>query len=49
VDEVGNQIGVFGRVGARPLNGAEQHKMYLRPDGRPWMVSDEPKNYIKKP
>ncbi|MBX9584355.1 MAG: hypothetical protein K2X87_28990, partial [Gemmataceae bacterium] len=41
VDEAGNQIGVFGRVGARPLNGAEQRKMYLR-DGRPWAVSDDP-------
>ena len=30
MDESGNQIGVFGRVGARPLNGAEQRKMYLR-------------------
>ena len=41
VDESGNQIGVFGRVGARPLNGPEQRKMYLR-DGKPWFVSDEP-------
>ncbi|QDU19558.1 LVIVD repeat-containing protein [Urbifossiella limnaea] len=41
VDEAGNQIGVFGRVGARPLNGAEQRKMYLR-NGVPWFVSDEP-------
>src|SRR2546428_8464431 len=29
VDESGNQIGVFGRVGARPLNGVEQRKLYL--------------------
>jgi hypothetical protein len=41
VDEDGNQIGVFGRVGARPLNGAEQRKLYLR-DGKPWFVSDDP-------
>ena len=41
VDESGNQIGVFGRVGARPLNGPEQRKMYLR-EGKPWFVSDEP-------
>ena len=41
VDETGNQIGVFGRLGARPLNGAEQRRMYLR-DGRPWFVSDDP-------
>src|SRR5262249_507856 len=30
VDESGNQIGVFGRVGARPLNAEEQRKLYLR-------------------
>jgi hypothetical protein len=41
VDEAGNQIGVFGRVGARPLNGDEQRRMYLR-NGVPWFVSDEP-------
>ena len=43
VDESGNQIGVFGRVGARPLTLEEQHKLYLRGDGKtPWMVSDDP-------
>jgi hypothetical protein len=31
VDEDGNQIGVFGRVGARPLNRAEQQQLYLMP------------------
>ena len=41
VDETGNQIGVFGRVGARPLNGPEQRKMFLR-GGLPWFVSDDP-------
>jgi hypothetical protein len=41
VDEDGHQIGVFGRVGARPLNAVEQRKMYLR-DGKPWYVSDDP-------
>jgi hypothetical protein len=41
VDESGNQIGVFGRVGARPLNAAEQRKLYLR-DGRLWTVTDDP-------
>lgn len=45
VDEVGNQIGVFGRVGARPLNFDEQRKMYLRA-GKPWFVSDDPKDAI---
>jgi hypothetical protein len=42
VDESGNQIGVFGRVGARPFNLQEQQKMYLRPDGSVWRVSDNP-------
>jgi hypothetical protein len=40
VDESGNQIGVFGRVGARPLNKDEQRKLYLR-GGRVWTVSDD--------
>lgn len=48
VDESGNQIAVFGRIGARPLNRAEQMKMYLTPDRgpnmarRPYWVSDNP-------
>jgi hypothetical protein len=41
VDESGNQIGVFGRVGARPFNLAEQRRLYLR-DGVLWKVSDDP-------
>jgi hypothetical protein len=40
VDESGNQIAVFGRVGARPLSLADQKKMYLRPNGSPWTVFD---------
>ena len=50
VDESGNQIAVFGRVGARPLSREEQQRMYLRPisspNGKtilaPWAVSDNP-------
>jgi hypothetical protein len=41
VDESGNQIGVFGRIGARPLNAEEQRRLYLR-NGRVWTVSDNP-------
>lgn len=41
VDESGNQIAVFGRVGARPLNRDEQRKLYVR-DGRLWRVDDDP-------
>lgn len=40
VDEAGNQIGVFGRIGARPLNLKEQQKLYLR-GGKVWKVSDD--------
>lgn len=43
VDESGNQIGVFGRVGARPLNLAEQQKLFLR-NGKVWTVSNDPKD-----
>jgi hypothetical protein len=43
VDECGNQIGVFGRIGARPFNAEEQRKMYLH-NGRPWVVSDDPED-----
>jgi hypothetical protein len=41
VDESGNQIAVFGRRGARPLNLSESQSLYLR-DGRVYTVSDEP-------
>jgi hypothetical protein len=40
VDESGNQIGVFGRIGARPLNLEEQRRLYMH-DGQVWKVSDE--------
>ncbi len=41
VDETGNQVAVFGRLGARPLNLGEMQQMYLK-DGKVWTVSDEP-------
>jgi len=40
VDESGNQISVFGRRGARPLNLAESQALYLR-KGRLYTVRDE--------
>ncbi len=40
VDETGNQIGVFGRRGARPFNLPEQQALYLR-RGKLFTVSDE--------
>ncbi len=41
VDESGNQIAVFGRVGARPLSKQEMEKMYRRPDGSLWFTTDD--------
>jgi hypothetical protein len=41
VDESGNQIAVFGRIGARALSLEEQQKMFLR-NSRVWRVSDDP-------
>jgi hypothetical protein len=43
VDEAGNQIGVFGRIGARPLSLEEQRRLYLR-GLQPWKVSDDPRD-----
>ncbi len=41
VDESGNQIAVFGRIGARPLNLTELYRMTHRPDGGLWWTSDD--------
>ncbi|MFM8633413.1 MAG: LVIVD repeat-containing protein, partial [Planctomycetia bacterium] len=41
VDETGNQLSVFGRVGAKPLDLESQQRMYLR-KGRLWKASDNP-------
>jgi hypothetical protein len=41
VDESGNQLAVFGRRGARPLNGDEQRRMYVR-DGQLYTVTNDP-------
>jgi hypothetical protein len=41
VDESGNQLAVFGRRGARPLNGEEQRRLYVR-DGQLYTVRNEP-------
>ncbi|MDZ7359887.1 MAG: hypothetical protein ONB46_04065 [candidate division KSB1 bacterium] len=40
VDESGNQVSVFGRLGSRPFTLVEQQKLYLR-NGKIWTVSDE--------
>jgi hypothetical protein len=41
VDESGNQIGVFGRIGARPFTLPEQQRLFLR-NGRVWLATDDP-------
>ena len=43
VDETGSQIAVFGRVGSRPLDLAEQRRLYLKPDLSPWTARDAPR------
>ncbi|MES2684351.1 MAG: hypothetical protein V4650_12605 [Pseudomonadota bacterium] len=43
VDETGNQIAVFGRIGSRPFNQREMEGLFLDVDGKPWFVSDEVK------
>ncbi len=40
VDESGNQIAVFGRIGARPLNVQEVQRMVRTPTGNFWWTSD---------
>ena len=46
VDESGNQIGVFGRIGARPLSLSEQQRMFLWQGQQVWRVSDDPRHPI---
>ena len=41
VDESGNQMAVFGRIGGRPMNKEEMGRLYIK-DGEPWFVEDEP-------
>ncbi len=41
VDESGNQIAVFGRIGARPLSKEESQRLYRRKDGSVWWASDD--------
>jgi hypothetical protein len=41
VDESGNQISVFNRLGSRPFNLKEMRRMYMR-DSKVYFVTDEP-------
>jgi len=40
VDESGNQVSVFGRMGSRPFTLEEQQRLYMR-EGKIWTVTDE--------
>jgi hypothetical protein len=40
VDETGNQVAVFGRLGSRPFSYEELRKMFVR-NGKVWAVTDE--------
>jgi hypothetical protein len=40
VDETGEQIAIFGRLGSRPFHLDEMRRFYLRPDGEVWKVRD---------
>ena len=40
-DESGNQVTVFNRIGARPMNLDEMRRLFMR-DGRLYTVTDEP-------
>jgi len=44
VDESGNQIAVFGRRGARPLNLTEMRKLFLDEAGQPWYAPNNAPN-----
>jgi hypothetical protein len=41
VDESGNQVSVFGRIGGRPFTLEEQRKLYMRSDGKTFAFPDE--------
>ncbi|MDE2085048.1 MAG: hypothetical protein KGI64_09325 [Xanthomonadaceae bacterium] len=44
VDESGNQIAVFGRIGSRPFNLQEMRRLYLDKNGKPWFVDEAREN-----
>ncbi|HEV3200499.1 MAG TPA: hypothetical protein VGZ73_21500, partial [Bryobacteraceae bacterium] len=42
VDESGNQLAVFGRRGARPMNLKEMERLYKLDNGQPYTVTNQP-------
>lgn len=49
VDETGGQVAVFSRIGSRPFTLEEQRKLYLKPNGTPWTVTDIPDSSPRLP
>ncbi|MGQ0793520.1 MAG: hypothetical protein ACT4NX_05460 [Deltaproteobacteria bacterium] len=45
VDESGNQVSVFGRLGSRPFNLEEMKRLYIK-DGKIYRVSDKPRGNL---
>ena len=45
VDESGNQVSIFNRIGARPMTLPEMQRLYLR-DGKLYTVSDTPQTKV---
>jgi hypothetical protein len=41
VDETGNQIAIFGRLGSRPFTDAEMRRLFYDRDGYLWTVTNE--------
>jgi Cytochrome c554 and c-prime/LVIVD repeat len=41
VDETGNQMAVFGRLGSRPFTRKEMERLFLSPRGIPYKVTDD--------
>jgi hypothetical protein len=48
VDEMGNQLAVFGRRGARPFNKDEMRKLYLHDDKLYTVIDNPPGSAVAK-
>ena len=49
VDESGNQIAVFGRLGSRPFNREEMEGLFKRLDGQMYFVNDSDSTVVDAP
>ena len=48
VDESGNQVSIFGRLGSRPFTLEEQQRMYMK-NGKIWTVNNQGEVFRDKP